>query len=87
MKLLFLPLCLLALIATVCAQNQEWIYRNPNAFRDAMLKTHNRYRSQHSAAPLRWNQDAANYAAKVVNQCKFQHSVRLYPLPRRFLGH
>ena len=40
----------------------------------AVLRSHNRYRKKHHAAPLRWDSQLARYAQKWSNRCRFEHS-------------
>ncbi|XWX00570.1 hypothetical protein V2A60_008591 [Cordyceps javanica] len=44
-----------------------------NAWEQEMLDTHNRYRREHSAAPLQWNQNLAQNARAWVGTCKGGH--------------
>jgi uncharacterized protein YkwD len=38
------------------------------------VETHNKYRAQHGAGPLEWDQTMADFAKKVSATCVFQHS-------------
>ncbi|KAG0203495.1 hypothetical protein BGX28_004248 [Mortierella sp. GBA30] len=39
-----------------------------------ILNTHNKYRAKHQAPPLTWNNNAANFGNKWIQQCQFKHS-------------
>ncbi|ORY95871.1 CAP domain-containing protein [Syncephalastrum racemosum] len=41
---------------------------------DAALQLHNKYRAQHSADPLTWSSELAQYAQKWADGCVFEHS-------------
>ncbi|KAF9103353.1 hypothetical protein BGX29_003445 [Mortierella sp. GBA35] len=40
----------------------------------SILDTHNKYRARHGAAPLKWNDNAANFGDNWIQQCAFRHS-------------
>ncbi|OAQ96839.1 hypothetical protein LLEC1_03878 [Akanthomyces lecanii] len=48
--------------------------RGPEDFQEMMLQTTNWYRSQHSAEPVSWDQDLADYATNHANTCTNGHS-------------
>ncbi|KAF9185388.1 hypothetical protein BGZ51_002673, partial [Haplosporangium sp. Z 767] len=39
-----------------------------------ILDTHNKFRAQHGAAPLKWSTKAASFANNWIQQCAFKHS-------------
>jgi len=43
-------------------------------FGDSCVETHNKYRAEHGAGPLEWDQTMADFAKKVSATCVFQHS-------------
>lgn len=41
---------------------------------DQIVELHNKFRSQHSAPPLKWNETLAEFAQNWSDGCKFEHS-------------
>lgn len=48
------------------------------------LSVHNKYRSKHHVAGLRWNQQLADHATKVTKTCVWGHSVVSFFFPNSF---
>ena len=61
-------LCFVANIQAAPAASA--ISTNPNQ----ILELHNKFRSQHSAPPLKWSETLAQFAQDWSNRCEFAHS-------------
>jgi hypothetical protein len=53
-------------------------YTSDTEFKDAMLNVTNRYRKEHHADALTWNETLAATAQDWADKCKWKHSVRSY---------
>jgi uncharacterized protein YkwD len=49
-----------------------------DAFKKEVLNTHNRYRAQHHAPKLEWDDTLSQYAQRYASQCRFKHSYGPY---------
>ncbi|KAK2774627.1 hypothetical protein FQN52_004240 [Onygenales sp. PD_12] len=49
-------------------------YKSDSDFRDAILSTTNKYRAEHKAPPLKWDQALADASLKHAKKCIFEHS-------------
>lgn len=57
-----------------------------NVFKKIMLDVSNKYRYEHNATNLKWNDTLAQSAYDWAKQCRWKHSVRIIPflpLPNR----
>ncbi|TLD31302.1 hypothetical protein PspLS_01874 [Pyricularia sp. CBS 133598] len=60
--------------------SDEPSYTRTDDFKDAMLTTHNRFRSEHSASDLKWNDTLADSSTSYLDdvatssECEFEHS-------------
>jgi uncharacterized protein YkwD len=52
-------------------------YSNEANFRRGVMNVTDQYREKHNASRIAWNDTLAEFAAEVVKDCKFEHSVRL----------
>jgi uncharacterized protein YkwD len=57
-------------------------YSNSTLFRADVLNATDTFRTQYNASSIQWNDTLAEFAEEVVQDCKFEHSVRL-PLELR----
>ncbi|KAI7873600.1 PR-1-like protein [Lichtheimia hyalospora FSU 10163] len=64
----------LCFVANIQAAPSASISTNPNQ----ILEVHNKFRAQHSAPPLKWNDTLAQFAQNWSNGCKIAHSDRNY---------
>ncbi len=46
----------------------------PSQVKQTVLASHNKYRAQHHAAKLNWDDELASYAERYASKCVFQHS-------------
>ncbi|KAK2795039.1 hypothetical protein FQN50_009818 [Emmonsiellopsis sp. PD_5] len=49
-------------------------YKSDSEFRNAILSTSNKYRAEHKAPPLKWDQSLADASLKHAKKCIFEHS-------------
>ncbi|KAJ6783794.1 hypothetical protein PWT90_04397 [Aphanocladium album] len=66
---MFVKTATFALAAMAAASPVQLEAREHDDFRNEVLAAHNWYRSQHSAAPLNWDEGLANYALNWARQC------------------
>lgn len=52
-------------------------YTSDSAFRDAILEASNRYRKEHNATALKWNETLEEMGREWSEGCVFEHSVSL----------
>lgn len=60
-------------------------YTSPEDFKDTVLSASNRYRSEHQAIHLVWNETLTKYALDWAQRCIWEHSVRLNPPPNPYV--
>lgn len=53
-------------------------YTSAKDFKDTVLLASNRYRSEHQAIHLVWNETLTDYALDWAKRCIWKHSVRVY---------
>lgn len=69
---------LLCSLSALSVFAQDASFTDDAKFEEAILSTVNRFRSEHGAPDLTWNDTLATKAANWAKQCRWRYSVRLH---------